>query len=177
MQGIVQEACALLLRRQLGGECLAEFMQIFGVMCSSPYQNFGDWANVFGEAVFDSLEHTRIPRRRRSRVPGLCRGVSLSAGILSQSLYWFRLSRTRHCRTCGFVPPWPLNFSLPDREFGWLTSWRGGGSVRRPRHRRLCGPAARRDVFRPTRVTTRWRLVGGLRTAILLDEQAVQQHR
>ena len=85
MQGIVQEAFALLLRRQLGGECLAEFMQIFGVMCGSPYQNFGDWANVFGQAVFDGLEHTRIPRRRRSRVPGLCRGVSLFACILGQS--------------------------------------------------------------------------------------------
>jgi len=37
MQGILQEAFAFLLRRQLGGKCLAEFMQIFGVMCSSPY--------------------------------------------------------------------------------------------------------------------------------------------
>ena len=84
MQGIVQEAFALLLRRQLGGECLAEFMQIFCVMCSSPYQNFGDRANVFGQAVFDNLEHTRIPRRRRSRMPRLCRGVFLLPCILSQ---------------------------------------------------------------------------------------------
>ena len=61
MQGIVQETFALLLRRQLGGECLAEFMQIFCVMCSPPYQNFGDRANVFGQAVFDNLEHSRTP--------------------------------------------------------------------------------------------------------------------
>jgi hypothetical protein len=48
MQGVLQEAFAFLLRRQLGGECLAEFMQIFSVMCSSSYHNFGDWADVCG---------------------------------------------------------------------------------------------------------------------------------
>ena len=69
MQGIVQEAFALLLRRQLGSESLAEFMQIFCVMCSPPYQNFGDRANVFGQTFFDNLEHTRIPRHCRSRMP------------------------------------------------------------------------------------------------------------
>ena len=48
----------------------------------------------------------------------------------------------------------------------------------RPRHRRLCGPDACRYVFRPMRGTTRWRLVGGLRTCtlLLLDDQACQQH-
>ena len=55
MQGIMQEALTLLLRRQVGGECLAEFMQIFGLMCRSSYQDFGNWANVCGQAVFDGL--------------------------------------------------------------------------------------------------------------------------
>jgi hypothetical protein len=82
MQGIMQEALALLLRRQLGGECLAEFMQIFGMMCRSSYQDFGDWANVYGQAVFDGFEHTRIPRPCRGCVLRLCRDMSFFACIL-----------------------------------------------------------------------------------------------
>jgi hypothetical protein len=81
-QDIMQETSTLLLRRQLGGERLAEFMQIFRLMCSSPYQDFGNRADVFGQTVFDSLEHARIPGRRRSCVPRLCRGVFISSGMV-----------------------------------------------------------------------------------------------